>query len=464
MSSPPRPLYRSLAPVLSAVGFLFFMAPALAAEAPRNIILMIADGSGFNQAAAASCWLGAAAGPRVCESFAVAGAMATPPAGQVYDPARFWAGGDAVGGHPTDSAAAITAMTTGRKTRNGALCTTADGTPLTPLVDLLERGGRATGVVTTVPFCHATPAGLVVSNPHRGHYRDIAAAMLTASPIDVIMGAGHPDFDENGDPTNPADYRYVGGEELWQDVLNGTAGGDADGDGQPDPWQLVTTRDQFRALATGPVPRRVLGVARVRETLQQQRRGDAQALPGAVPTLGNVPTLPEMSRAALHVLEDRPAGFFLLIEGGAVDWACHDNQLGRLVEEELDFDATVAAVVEWIGRHGGWEQNLLIVTADHETGYLTGPPAVSGQWQPCRFVHPLVDQGPGRLPLCDWNGTAHTNSLVPFYAQGQGSQLLQDRMTRSDPVRGRFLENTDLGAVLVGLAGAVPTSVRVGVR
>lgn len=456
--SPTRPtaqrLPRLAAPVLAAVGCLFFAGPSLAAEGPRNIILMIADGSGFNQSAAAACWLGEAAGPRLCATFAVVGAMATPPAGQVYDPELFWAGGAAVTGHPTDSAAAITAMTTGRKTRNGALCTTADGAALTPLVDLLEQGGRSTGVVTSVPFSHATPAGAVVSNPHRSRYRDIAAAMLTASPIDVIMGAGHPDFDENGDPAARADHRYVGGEELWREVQQGTLGGDADGDGRPDPWTLVTTRDQFRALAAGPVPGRVLGVARVRETLQQQRRGDAQAAPGVVPPLATVPTLPEMSRAALHVLEDRPGGFFLLIEGGAVDWACHDNQLGRMVEEQLDFDAAVAAVVDWIGRHGGWEENLLVVTADHETGYLTGPVPADGQEQACRFAHPLVAQGADRLPLIAWNSGDHTCSLVPFFTQGQGSALLRARLIRTDPVHGPFLDNTDLGEVLVGLASA----------
>jgi alkaline phosphatase len=69
-----------------------------------------------------------------------------------------------------------------------------------------------------------------------------------------------------------------------------------------------------------------------------------------VPFTQSVPTLIEMTRAALNVLDNDPDGFLLMTEGGAVDWAAHAGQSGRLIEEQHDFDETVEAVVDWVSR------------------------------------------------------------------------------------------------------------------
>ncbi len=79
-----------------------------------------------------------------------------------------------------------------------------------------------------------------------------------------------------------------------------------------------------------------------------------------------------MTKGALNVLDNDPDGFFLMVEGGAVDWANHANQLGRLIEEQNDFNNAVDEAIVWIKANGGFEKNLLIVTGDHECGYLTG--------------------------------------------------------------------------------------------
>ena len=88
------------------------------------------------------------------------------------------------------SAAAITAMTTGVKTHNTRLCVDARGVPLTPLVDLFERSGKATGVVSSVEFAHATPAAFVAHNISRNNYEQIANEMLYDSACDVIILSG----------------------------------------------------------------------------------------------------------------------------------------------------------------------------------------------------------------------------------------------------------------------------------
>ena len=199
--------------------------------------------------------------------------------------------------------------------------------------------------------------------------------MINDSATDVVMGAGHPLYDNNGTPlAAPGTYKYVGGTATWDALVNGTAGGDADGDGDADPWTLIQSKSQFERLACADkTPARVCGTARSATTLQQSRAGDAMAAPYTVPMNANVPDLATMTKGALNVLDANRKGFFLMVEGGAVDWASHGNQPGRTIEEQVDFNEAVAAVDRWVRRNSDWGETLVIVTGDHETGYLWGP-------------------------------------------------------------------------------------------
>lgn len=426
--------------------------PGAPAAAPANIILMVADGCGFPHLRAASLWRDDADLFTDWADLPVRLAVSTYAAGGGYDGAAYWATGPA-GQPPTDSAAAVTALTTGHKTVNGRLAVDVDGNALRTIVAAMESGGRSTGVVTSVQFAHATPAGCAVNGEDRDEYLEISREMITRSPLDVLMGAGHPLFDRQGRAAAKPEYRCVGGPDTWEGLLAGSTGGDADADGWPDPWQLVEEPAAFRALASGEAPPRVLGVARVRETLQQQRAGDRQADPFVAPPLEGVPSLADMARAALNVLDADADGFFLMVEGGAVDWASHDNQPGRLVEEVAGFAEAVTAVRAWVGAHGGWERNLLVITADHETGYLGGPAPADGPEPGCRASLPLEPRGRGRLPGLRFGARDHTNALVPLLAAGAGSLELAARAGHEDPVRGKYLDNTDIGAFLQDLAG-----------
>ena len=123
----------------------------------------------------------------------------------------------------------------------------------------------------------STQAGFTAHNVSRNNYAEIGQEMIYDSAVDVIMGAGHPFFDDDGlpqVPMIPADWRYVGGELTWWELVAGIAGGDADGDGIDDPWMLIEERAEFQALMNGPTPKRVVGVAQVEDTLQQNRGGD----------------------------------------------------------------------------------------------------------------------------------------------------------------------------------------------
>ena len=429
-----------------------FATPAAGSGKPlaKNIIVLIADGRGFDHVDAANYYVDGKAARQVYNRFPFRFAMSTYMAyyegdacyGHGYDPALAWSAFDYVNLCYTDSAAAATVMSTGVKTYGGAIGVDLDEQPLLHVLDMAEDYGKSTGVITSVEWSHATPAGFVAHNVSRNNYAEIGQEMVYDSAADVVMGAGHPWYDYDGIFTDPPNtFKYVGGEATWDDLVAGTAGGDADGDGVDDPWLLIQTRAEFQALMSGPTPKRVLGTAQVYQTLQSNRSGDEYADPFVVPLIDTVPTLEEMTKAALNILDDDPDGLFLMIEGGAVDWASHGNNSGRMIEEHIDFDNAVEAVVDWVQMNSNWGETLVVVTSDHETGYLTGPGSDPG-WEP------IVNYGAGNLPGMEWHSGNHTNSLVPFYAKGDAARLFTRYADESDPVFGRYLDNAELAMAL----------------
>ena len=161
-----------------------------------------------------------------------------------------------------------------------------------------------------------------------------------------------------------------------------------------------------------------------------------------------------MTTGALNVLHKNANGFFLMVEGGAVDWASHANQLDRMIEEQMDFNASVQAVMAWVNANSNWHDTLLIVTADHETGDLWG----TGSGLPATF-NDVVNHGAGVLPGATFNSGDHTNSLVPLYAIGAGAELLAGYADQWDPVRGFYVDNTEIFQVMNGNPVPVPAAI-----
>ena len=446
------PRLRRLLPllVLGAVVLLIVAAALASLAAPaaprppraKNVIIMISDGCGFNHVDAASLFQYGKTGRQVYEKFPFRAALSTYPAnGRGYDPAQAWGDFAWVKSGATDSAAAGTALATGVKTNNGCIGVSPSGRPLRSVIERAEELGKATGVVSSTALCDATPAAFVTHNPSRSNELAIGAAMVMDSAVEVLMATGHPWYDDSGRRKETPKYDYVGGEATWTALSAGTAGADCDRDGKPDPWRLVETRQQFRALARGATPKRVCGVPQAYETLHAARGGDFMAAPFATPLTANVPTITEMTKAALNVLDNDPDGFFLMVEAGAVDGAAHVNVAPRMVEEEIEFNRAVEAVVAWVERHSNWKDTLLIVTGDHETGYLTGPGSDPG-WKP------LTNNGAGKMPGLEWHSRSHTNSLLPFYAKGEAARLVSEYADEMDPVRGRYLDNTEVARLM----------------
>ena len=131
-----------------------------------------------------------------------------------------------------------------------------------------------------------------------------------------------------------------------------------------------------------------------------------------------------------------------MIEGGAVDWAGHANQSGRLIEEQEDFNAAVEAVCKWVEENSSWSETLVIVTGDHEAGYLTGTNGVNDE---------VSNNGEGVMPTMAWNSGDHTNQLIPFYAKGCGAEIFKKLADEKDPVRGNYINNTEMMDAILAL-------------
>ena len=319
--------------------------------------------------------------------------------------------------------------------------------------------------------------------------------------LDVVMGAGHPKFDDDAKP------REAKWDWLTEDQYTGLQ---KDGSGRT----FVEDSNGIDAIARGEnVPERLFGLAPVAETLQFNRsslaaaeprntnngRVDGQPITGDAPLPGeakknDVVSLENMTKAALNVLSQDEDGFFTMIEGGAIDWAGHGNATVGNLEEMDDFNKSVEAVTDWVEKNSSWEETLLIVTADHETGYLNGAvnsstdeeaagegtpsegatddstsddsateenpaaPAAFGvpaaaapspseadkadtkQWAP-------MTGEKGALPVDSWNSPEHTNHLVPFFTQGAGADSVGNYVKGTDPVRGDYIDNTDVANI-----------------
>ncbi len=245
-------------------------------KTPKNIIIMISDGCGYNHIQATDLYQNGEFESQKYEQFPVKLFMSTYPAvadwnDKVFFPTRPYSSVDAwsdfryVLQDPTCSSASGTAIATGVKTYNGALGKDLNKQNLKNLTELAKEKGKAAGVITSVEWSHATPACFVAHNESRENYEQIAKEMLLDSKLDVIMGCGHPNYDADGNKLDKANtYKFVGGEKVWTDLKNannslaGKQVQDIDGDGKADAWKLIESKEDFIALTKGETPKRIL--------------------------------------------------------------------------------------------------------------------------------------------------------------------------------------------------------------
>jgi len=365
------------------------------ADAPRNVILMIGDGMGFEQVKAASLYAAGKEGGLSFEPYR-RGEMTTHPLAP-----------DGAKPPVTDSAAAGTAMATGRKTRNGMISQTPDGEDLQTVLEFCKKQGKWTGLVTTVPMTHATPAAFGAHAGKRLNFSDIADAYFTRSRPNVLFGAY---YAKGAGVTEPkaagAGYAVVKTRDAMNAFVAKAKRAGAGGTVAP---PLVS--GQF---AAGMIPWEYAEPINVKRKLNYANKTTA--------TFETAPHLTEMTAAALKLLARGPKGFFLMVEGGTIDWAGHDNVIQWNVFETIEFAKACQTAFDWAK---GRSDTLIIVTADHECGGLKV----------------VESRGKGNFPEVTWSSRGHTAANVPVYACGLGAERLEGT-----------IDNTDLWPVMTGTA------------
>lgn len=229
----------------------------------------------------------------------------------------------------TDSSAASTAWSTGRKIVNQAVAQYPDGSGLTTILQLAKDRGLATGLVTTTRITHATPACWWANVEHRDLEDEIAGQYLD-SGIDVLLGGGEEHF-------LPGDRRD--GRDLFQAFRERE-------------YQLLRSADEL----AGATSNRLLGVF-TRGHLPYEIDRRFQSVPS--------PSLSDLTRKALEVLDGVDQGFVLQIEAGRIDHANHSNDPGAALWDILAADEALGLAMDYTDRTPG---TLLIVASDHGTG------------------------------------------------------------------------------------------------
>lgn len=239
----------------------------------------------------------------------------------------------------TDSAAAGTALATGSKTNNGTLGLTADGDTLTSIAETLKALGWGVGLLTTVAIDHATPAAFYANVKKRDTYYEVGT-QLALTGFDFFGGAGlhRPAPPEGTTGFNLYDYA----EEHGYTIARG-----------------IEDAEQKRAET------KKLILVQPNDAIDRRKKSSGN-FPYMVDGRPEELRLKTLAPYAINFLKERHDRFFLMIEGGMIDYACHGRDGAAAIGETLDFDDAVGAALDFYREHP--DETLIVVTADHETG------------------------------------------------------------------------------------------------
>jgi len=283
----------------------------------------------------------------------------------------------------TDSAASATAIAAGVLVENGVVSQMPEGAPLETVLEVYKRAGKATGIVTTSMFYDASPAAFVSHQSARWNYAPIVRETLGVTQVDVVMGAGVGVFD------NPA--------EGLHEVA--AAGG----------YAVVRNVTELSAWDPTRQPR-LLGV--FENLFRPNPGGEAYLMTPALERTASSsdPTLATMTERAIDRLSRDADGFFLFAEDEAFDILGHrgtgDLEWANRAypAQAMAFDAAVGVAIDWVLAHSSFDETLIVVLSDHETGGY-------------RFDH-MLGPSSGRFA----NSGVHTRTPIEVYALGPGSQ------------------------------------------
>jgi len=307
----------------------------------------------------------------------------------------------------TESSAAGTALATGEKTLNSMLGTCPDSTHLRSISYDIHDAGYAVGIVSSVTINHATPAAFYANSVSRSDYYYIAQ-QLPQTGFAFFGGGGfnHPNGRNND---------------------------------QPSVYKSITDSGYTVARGAGSYQQIKANASKIFYTQAEGVEGD---LPYAIDRNKDDLTLPMVVEAAIDFLyHPKGKGFFLMSEGGKIDWAAHSNDAKTTILEMLDFADAIELAIAFYKKHPN--ETLIVVTGDHETGGLTLG-LTSGYNM---FFDALAEQTgsidanksnteairkSNRDARIGWTTGSHTGVALPVFAMGAGSDHFSGKMDNTD--------------------------------
>lgn len=292
---------------------------------PKYVFLFIGDGMAMPQITAAENYLGKLKNTNTPENSKLtftqfpSQGMAT-----TYDAGSFI----------TDSASAGTAIASGNKTLTGVINMDKDKTKkFTSIAEMAKKEGMKIGIVSSVSLDHATPASFYAHQPTRSNYYD----------IELELGK--------------SDFNYFAGGGFLASTGKNKDKSDAFEEAKKNGYKVINSKSGFTKLNSKSD--KVIAVSPVLD--------NEKALPYAINKNTEGISLAEFTQKGIEVL-DNDKGFFMMIEGGKVDWAGHANDAATSIKEVISYDESIQKAKDFYNKHK--DETLIIVTGDHETGGL----------------------------------------------------------------------------------------------
>ncbi|MGI6739402.1 MAG: alkaline phosphatase [Christensenellales bacterium] len=313
------------------------MVAAEDAKEAKYVFFFVGDGMGSPQITATRYFLGTVNNPDApfpvpaelsFTTFKSGGLMTT------YDSTSFC----------PDSASTASSMASGEKTLSGVINYDVNKErQFKPITEYAKAAGKKIGIISSVSIDHATPAAFYAKVPHRSAYYDIAVQGMSGDTIDLIGGGGFKQ--PTGKEKDQKDIFEIAKESGFTFINDNDA------------IRNLKPEDGERILMIAPD----LAGSDAMQYEVDRRRINAEG--------GDSLSLADFTKSAINYLKDNEEGFFMMVEGGKLDWACHANDAVTTMYETIALSDAVQVAVDFAKEHP--DETLIVVTGDHETGGLT---------------------------------------------------------------------------------------------
>lgn len=387
--------------LLLATLFVFSSCCRTSEKKAKYVFYFIGDGMGFSHIALAEAYNAAKDGkigsePLCFTQFPVMGMATSYSASNMI----------------TCSSAAGTALSTGFKTNNGMLGVAPDTTELESIAYKIHDAGYKVGIMTSVTIDHATPGAFYANSAARSDYYAIAA-QLPESGFEFFGGGGFQGLKKED-----------GRKPIYEIVAeNG--------------YEVAFGKEEYEAKKDSAE----------KIIYFQNKERAAEVLPYAFLRGEGDISLADVVTEAIEFL-DNDKGFFIMAEGGQIDWAAHANDITNTIHEIIDFDEAIQVAYEFYLKHP--DETLIVVTADHETGGVTlgrtkgytfdlslvPEKALSAKTDSEKNVENYMQQYPAdslsKAAKIGWTTSSHTGGAIPVFAIGAGSSRFAGRADNTD--------------------------------